>query len=294
MKNRLRKGEREAVRNRYAQAELLYKVMSKGAREVEKQMDHFRFAVEELFSEVMTIMDAVKEDAESASELCESYWDTLYCDLRDLDTANSSGEELRLATSEVVYLAMLLLTMCQGRRHISISANLMEQLAGCHPEAFDKLSKLFMPEVWRLGEDKVKSRVQAYMEDDEEWISDEIAEMLESLPDDGRVMSDGLQATDTQPGTLKGGSQLTNRQLVILFESLMGVTLNAQSTNIKALSRLLSKVSGNSEGGIRTLINKGVDYESKQTIDDVKLLAEWVKPIQPELAEKLLNNIDEE
>lgn len=294
MKNRLRKSEREAVRNRYAQAELLYKVMGKGAREVEKQMVHFRFAVEELFVEVMAIIDAVKEDAESASGLCESYWNTLYCDLRDLDTANSSDEELRMATSEVVYLAMQLLAMCQGRRHISISANLMEQLAGCHPEAFDKLSKRFMPEVWRLGEDKVKARIQAYMEDEEEWISDEITEMLESLPDDERVMSDELQATGVQPKILKGDSQLTNRQLVILFECLMGVTLNAQSTNIKALSRLLSKISGHAEGSIRALINNGVNYDSKQTMDDVKKLAELLNPIQPTLAEKLLNNIDEE
>lgn len=289
MKNRLRRSGREAVRNRYASSELLYKMMSKGARELEKQMAHFRFAVEELFVEVMTMMDAVKEDAESASGVYEDYWNTLYCDLRDLDTADSDDGELRLATSEVVYLAMQLLAMCQGRRYTNISACLMGQLAECHPEAFDELNKLFMPEVWRLDEDKVKARIQAYMEDEEEWISDDIADMLENLPDDKLALEEECKTKPT-----KDGSQLTNRQLVILFECLLDITLNAQYTNIKALSHLLSKVSGNSEGGIRTLIYKGVDYEAKQTIDDVKLLAELVNPIQPKLAEKLRNNIDEE
>lgn len=281
MKNRLRRSEREAVKNKYASTELLYKVMSKGAREVEKQMAHFRFTVEELFLEVMTIMDAVKEDAENAYDVYADYWDTLYCDLRDLDTANSDEEELRIATSEVVYMAILLLSMCKGRYYAKLSASLMEQIVACHPETFDKLSKLFMPEVWRLDEVKVKVRVQAYM-DSEEWISDDIAEMLESLPVENK--SSGEENISEITGN---NPQLTNRQLVILFEHLLDVSLIPGFTNIQAFSQLLGAVSGRSPASIRQVAMKEIDYASNSVQADINRVEGLVRPVSEKIANQL-------
>lgn len=281
MKNRLRRSEREAVKNKYASTELLYKVMSKGAREVEKQMAHFRFTVEELFLEVMTIMDAVKEDAENAYDVYADYWDTLYCDLRDLDTANSDEEELRIATSEVVYMAILLLTMCKGRCCAKLSASLMEQIVACHPEAFDKLSKLFMPEVWRLDEDKIKVRIQAYM-DSEEWISDDIAEMLENLPVENK--SSGEENISEITGN---NPQLTNRQLVILFEHLLDVSLIPGFTNIQAFSQLLGAVSGRSPASIRQVAMKEIDYASNSVQADINRVEGLVRPVSEKIANQL-------
>ena len=68
MKNRLRRREREAVKSKYAQSECLYKAIGKGARELEKRMGHFRFSVVELFMEVMTVVDNVKECPQDAHE----------------------------------------------------------------------------------------------------------------------------------------------------------------------------------------------------------------------------------
>ena len=112
MRNRLKRSEREAVRNRYATSELLYKVMSKPARELEREMSHFRFSVEELFLEVMSIIDNIKEVPQEAVGVTRDLWDMLYCDLRDLDTADSPEEEIKTATSEIVYTALLLLSCC--------------------------------------------------------------------------------------------------------------------------------------------------------------------------------------
>lgn len=283
MKNRLRRREREAIRSKYALNELLYKAMGKGARELEKRMGHFRFSTEELFMEVMARLDDVKECPQDASEALDDWWNTLYCDFRDLDTAESPDEEIRLATSEVVYVTLLLLGMCRGRYYQELPTILMTQLTVHHPGIFDELQQLFLPELWRIGEERVHARMNTYM-DSEEWISDEMAVLLENLP-----VEHGLEVVDGKIGA-KGETRLTNQQLIILFEHLLNVSLQPEFTNIKALSVLLGEVSGRSAGSIRQLIMKGVDYEKESVHADIDRLEVLVRPISATLADQLKNS----
>lgn len=283
MKNRLRRREREAIRSRYALNELLYKAMGKGARELEKRMGHFRFSAEELFMEVMARLDDVKECPQDASEALDDWWNTLYCDFRDLDTVESPDEEIRLATSEVVYVTLLLLGMCCSRYYKELPTILMAQLTEHHPGIFDELQQLFLPELWRIGEERVHIRMNTYM-DSEEWISDEIAVLLENLP-----VEHVLEVVDNKIAT-KGETRLTNQQLIILFEHLLNVSLQPEFTNIKALSVLLGEISGRSAGSIRQLIMKGVDYEKESVHADIDRLEALVRPISATLADQLKNS----
>ena len=286
MKNRLRRREREAVRSKYAATECLYRMMGKGARELEKQMGHFRLAAEEVFLEVMTMADRVKEDPGAAIGEYDGWWNTLYCDYRDMDTADSPDEELRLATSETVYMGMLLMGMCRGRVYSNLASAFMAQLTENHPESIDRLTCLFMPDVWKTGEERLKARMQDYMENNE-WISDEIRDLLENLPVEGQPP---LPDTGKEPA--KGDSQFTNRQLIILFESLMDLSLSSQYTNIKALARVISKVSGRSEGSIRTCINSGIDYDNPSVKNDVEVVAGQLDVLDAKLAGRLRNNVE--
>lgn len=287
MKNRLRRREREAVRSKYASAECLYRMMGKGARELEKQMGHFRLAAEEVFLEVMTMADRVKEDPGAAIGEYDGWWNTLYCDFRDMDTADSPEEELRLATSETVYVGMLLMGMCRGRVPGNLASAFMVQLTENHPESIERLTALFMPDVWKTGEERLKARMQDYMENDE-WISDEIRDLLENL---SAEVQPPLPDTGKEP--VKGDSQFTNRQLVILFGSLLDLSLSAQFTNIKALARLISKVSGRSEGSIRTCINSGIDFDKQPVKTDVEVVAVQLDALDAGLARMLRNNVEQ-
>ena len=286
MKNRLRRREREAIRSRYAGSELLCKAMGKGARELEKRMGSFRFSAEELFMEVMAMVDDVKEEPRCASEALDDWWNTLYCDFRDLDTADSPDEEIRLATSEVVYVTLLLLGMCRGRHYEMLPAILMAQLTQYHPHIFNELQQLFLPELWRIGEERVHTRINAYM-DSEEWISDEAVALLENLP------AENVPADTKADGTKGVTTGLTYRQLVILFAHLLDVSLQPEFTNIKALSILLSGVSGRSAGSIRQVIMKGVDYEKEAVHDDIDRIEALVRPISATLADQLKNSKEE-
>ncbi len=86
--------------------------------------------------------------------------------------------------------------------------------------------------------------------------------------------------------------KLTIRQLVILFESLMDITLSSSESNISAFSRLIGCATGKSDNSIRQIAMRH-SYENKQTKQDAKEVAELLRPVKPDLAEKILNNIEE-
>lgn len=285
MKNRLRKREREAVRNKYASNDF-YKMMTTGGREMEKQLGHFRLSVEELFLETMTVVDDVKESPREAIEELADLWNKLYCDYRDMDVADSPDEELRMAASEVVFVVLQLLHLRKGTNYSRISTCLMDQLTALHPEAFSRLSVLFMPKVWLMGERNLKIRMNAYMESDE-WISDEIEEMLVELPTETQMEVKSPKESTNMT------SALTNRQLVILFEHLLDISLQPEYTNIKALSQLLGEVSGRSAGSIRQTIMNGIDYESTSVHKDIDRLESLLRPIKETLADQIKNSKEE-
>lgn len=286
MRNRLKKSEREAVRNSYATSELLYKAISKPARTLEREMSRFRFSVEELFAEVMSIIDDIKEAPQEADNNIRDLWDTLYCDLRDLDTADSPDEEIKTAASEIVYATLLLLSFCEGTLYGKLAFELSFQMNEHHPGALDRIQVMYMPDVWRIGEEKLRSRMEEYMEG-EEWISDDICEMLDTLPSEVLSTDGNTKEVD------KNNSALTNRQLAILFEHLLNVSLQPGFTNIKAFSQLLAEVSGRSAGSIRQTIMRGVDYESTNVHADIDRIEALIRPISEKIADTIKNSKEE-
>lgn len=78
---------------------------------------------------------------------------------------------------------------------------------------------------------------------------------------------------------------LTNRQLVILFQQLLNVPLSSESTNISALARLISRVSGGKESSIRTQINnmKDIDFSDRNVAVDIQEIADLLEDISKEV-----------
>lgn len=285
MNNRLKRQERESVRSRYATSELLYKVMSGPARELECEMKQFRFSVEELYAYVLSVLDNIKErPADAMDGVVRNLWNTVYCDLRDMDVSDSPDEEIRLATTEVVCVVVILLSMCEGILYNNLSYELLGQLNQYHSEAYIDIQNRFMPSVWRLGEEMVRARIMEYMDSDDEWISDDIEEMIQKLP------SPQPQAESAVSKSTKGEPTMTNRQLIILFAHMLNITLSSEQTNINAFANLLSAINGHSANSIRTNIRSGIDYESATVHNDIDYLVSLVEPVSPKLSRLLKNN----
>ena len=76
--------------------------------------------------------------------------------------------------------------------------------------------------------------------------------------------------------------RLDTAQVIMLFESLLNVSLDPSHTNISALSKLIAKVSGYKEGSVRTKINQKRDYDNAKAKKDAEMLLELLKPIDKE------------
>lgn len=285
MKNRLRRNEKEAIRSEWGENPI-YRVLLTPCRELEKELGRLRLSAEEVFHETLRTLDEVKENPKDAAFVLQSFWDDIYCDLRDTDINDAPEEELQLAASEVVYAVMLMLSMLKGSVYTKLTMELMSKIMG-NGSHFDHLQELFMPNLWRYGEEKLKDYLEAYMESEEEWISDDINDHLSALP---KLSNEG--AKEKEPSKNNEQSQLSNRQLILLFENFMNVPLTPEYTNINALAKLISHVSGRSQGSIRQKIREGFDYDSEAVKEDVRLLADLIEPISHEKAESLRKNIE--
>lgn len=284
MQNRLSKSERDAVLKRYKNDEPLFKLMKLVGRKYERELKVFRFAVEELFLEVMTIVDDAKESVSEAREEYADLWNTLHCQYRDLCVGNADEDEFSIAVAEVMSIATILLSMCKEKGHTHLSLLFINQMNAYRANAYEQMLQEVMPVVYDIGEEKLKTRIREYMES-EEWISDDIQKMLMDLPDEPLRQLEQEEPTSTN-------DQLTNRQLALLFTHILDVGHTSDVVNVKALSKLMSCVSGRSSGSIRqTLMKmKEIDYKDSLVHQDLERIEALVRPISSKIADFIKNS----
>ena len=286
MQNRLSKSERDAVLKRYKNDEPLFKLMKLVGRKYERELKVFRFSVEELFLEVMTIVDDAKESASDAREEYADLWNTLHCQYRDLCVGNADEEEFSIAVAEVVSIATILLSMCKEKGLTHLSLLFINQMNDYRENAYEQMLQEVMPVVYDIGEEKLKTRIREYMES-EEWISDDILDMLKDLPTEPLRTS---ERQEEEPASTN--DQLTNRQLALLFTHILDGGHTSDVVNVKALSKLMSCVSGRSSGSIRqTLMKmKEIDYKDSLVHQDLERIEALVRPISPKIADFIKNS----
>jgi hypothetical protein len=160
-----------------------------------------------------------------------------------------------------------------------------EQLAK-HNQPSHRIEAAVLNNITRIGTDKFKASVQLYMNNEDDWLSDEIEEILDNTTTIQQEIPQKKVENETKT------IQLTNRQLMILFDLFLNKGFSTEFCNQKALATLLSRVSGRSEGSIRQKIREGVDYEIEDVCNDVNLLAQLLEPIDKTLAEKMKNLLE--
>lgn len=277
MKNRLRRHEKEAIHNKYKD-EPLYKLLYAPTKAFEREMKLFTLSSDEVFMEVMDILDRLKMDKNEARDYARSLWDTYYCDYRDLADTQVSDEEITLATSVVLYGVVMCLN--QAVSYTSLSAIILTQLSDPNNRVnVSHLNETYNKTYYRLNAQQIADAFVDYMKS-ERRVSQEIEELLSQLPK--TPIEEVNQTNDNQ-------DRISNRQLVLLFLELFNVPLD-HSTNINAFSKFLAYVSGRSAGGIRDIINRNeVDYDSEKTKEDLAILSQKIAPFAPRIADRIKN-----
>ena len=278
----LRRNEKESLRSRLLDGLVLYKAFQKPIREFEAEATGFRLSPEEVFWQVVVVLDKVKEYQEDALIDIRGLWDDIYVDYRDL---SDDDKGLDLLTAITVFCVQTCLVMLNAPLYRTMASIIGEQLAK-KVQPSQKMEAAVLNNITRIGTDKFKAVVQDYMNSEDDWLSDEIEEVLDATPNIQQGIPQKKEDNETK------AIQLTNRQLMILFDLFLNKGFSTEFCNQRALATLLSRVSGRSEGSIRQKIREGVDYEIEDVRNDVNLLAQLLEPIDNTLAEKMRNLIE--
>ena len=278
----LRRNEKESLRSRLLDGLVLYKAFQKPIREFEAEATGFRLSPEEVFWQVVVVLDKVKEYQEDALIDIRGLWDDIYVDYRDL---SDDDKGLDLFTAITVFCVQTCLVMLNAPLYRTMASIIGEQLAK-KDQPSHKMEAAVLNNITRIGTDKFKAAVQVYMNSEEDWLSDEIEEVLDTTPNIQQGIPQKKEDNETK------AIQLTNRQLMILFDLFLNKGFSTEFCNQRALATLLSRVSGRSEGSIRQKIREGVDYEIEDVRNDVNLLAQLLEPIDNTLAKKMRNLIE--
>ena len=278
----LRRNEKESLRSRLLDGLVLYKAFQKPIREFEAEATGFRLSPEEVFWQVVVVLDKVKEYQEDALIDIRGLWDDIYVDYRDL---SDDDKGLDLFTAITVFCVQTCLVMLNAPLYRTMASIIGEQLAK-KDQPSQKMESAVLNNITRIGTDKFKAVVQDYMNSEDDWLSDEIEEVLDATPNIQQGIPQKKEDNETK------AIQLTNRQLMILFDLFLNKGFSTEFCNQRALATLLSRVSGRSEGSIRQKIREGVDYEIEDVRNDVNLLAQLLEPIDNTLAKKMRNLIE--
>ena len=278
----LKRHEKESLRSKLLERSVLFKAFQTPIREMEVAARGFRLAPEEVFWQVTIVLDIVKEQQEDCLMDIRSLWNNIFADYRDLSGVDEGIEDF---SSLTVFCIQICLAALDEPLYRTMAAAIGEQLVQ-HNQPTQRMHASVLNNIARIDTRKFKAAVQAYMNSDDEWFSDEIVGILEDTP------NVQMPLPETNEGTVTKSPQLTNRQLMILFDLFLNKGFSPDYCNQDALAKLLSQVSGRSKGSIRQKIREGVDYETEEAHNDVKLIATLLEPIDATLATKMRNLIE--
>lgn len=121
----LQRNEKAKVKKLFAH-NAVYASLQHVCREYECRMTVFRLSPEDVFAEVVWLLDCIKEDTDGAEDMCTTLWNELYCNYRDISGREVTDEELRLAVTIVMLMVAICLNAMDVGYYTHLAAVLME------------------------------------------------------------------------------------------------------------------------------------------------------------------------
>ncbi len=277
--------------------------------EFEPRMPSLRLTPEEMLLECVTVLDDLKEHPDGQCRYINKLWNVIGQDLKARSLLGFDDGELDCGTT-LIYCAILsLLDQC-GADYAD--ATIMQR-SFLKSEPVDELQmqiestcSFFL--VFGNYAQPLSPYVMNYMQNPDEWQSEELKDLLKKLSPEGRRRASATMAsaptvpadsgsTDVPMQEVIPVSQLTNRQLIFLFEAMLDVQFTSTETNLKAMAHLLAAVSGRSEQSLRTKINeiKALRDSAKSDLSiqqDKRRVIELLRKINADTAPALAQKIE--
>ena len=280
MKRLLLRSEKEVVRSKTTDSTIC-QVLYPTCKNTEKSLKTFHLSAEQMMMEIISVIDTIRErDPKDAKLYILTLWNEIYCDCRDLSPDNTPEQELKLATATILHGVVLILAHCTT--YVSYYQNLIVAILS---QCSDPIDGCFCPEInkqynattFRFQEQKLCEEITNYINSDD-FISEDIQNVIATIEEQEEVPISS------------NSRKFTINQLIILFDIILDTSFENGLSNVSAISRLLSKISGYGEDSIRPRIEK-FSYDKAQTKLDAQQLIPYLQEIKPTLAKQLENNI---
>lgn len=267
MDSRLKRTERNAVRNKFGDHDL-FLFMQSPCSEYEKKSAKHKLSTDELFYECMIVLDKIKENPGDASLWMNSLWNDLYNSYNDPD-ADYDDEDLKTSVTEVVVCVACCLNVFGNRIYNKLNLTLMEQITKNYPN-YEEMLHLYSSSIYKLGEERFREDVMTYM-DSGDFYSDDISDLIQ-----------GIDTPD----------QLTITQSIFLFAGVLDISLDKAFTTGSKLAELIGKVTPYDAESIRTRNSELQKLLKKKPLsakitNDIEKVAKILEEYNPKIANYL-------
>lgn len=281
MKYLFRKELRDAVEDKYGEFRV-YEALRIPCIAQMNESEEFALHPSDLFYHTLFTIDEIKQwsSVDAKKYISNALWDDLYSCFRE-NGGVYSKDDLKKAVAEVMYSVAMLLTWSDIPNFIPLAGTMIYLIEMHMPGYTDDVHKKFDDSFDMQDADAFRKYLADYLVSDEQ-ISEDINVMIDEigLNDKTPVIESPVKEVESKTGTL------TISQLVILFSSVLNVSLDPTFDNQSSLATFIARVSGKEFESVRQkIMGLAKDKKpTKQTKKDAEVVAKMLDTYNPKLA----------
>ena len=284
MKHLFRKELRDAVEDKYGE-DRIYEALRIPCIAQMNDSEEFSLHPSDLFYHTLFTIDEIKtwRKVEAVKYFSNALWDDLYSCFRE-NSGVENKDDLNKAVAEVMYSVAMLLTWSEIAENIPLAGILIYQIEKHLPTYADRVHKKFDDGFGMQNKDAMRKYAAEYLLSDQQ-ISEDINVMIDEigLNEKAPVVESSVKEVKSKAGSLTIG------QLVILFSSMLNVSLDPTFDNQSSLATFIARVSGKEFESIRQKIMSlaRAKTTTKQTKKDAEIVAKMLDSYNPKLASEI-------
>lgn len=175
MTRNLNQEEKERVRDRFGE-QIFFRLINQSCKKYERELKVFRPSPEDIFVEVLNVLDDMKARPENNADLCDTIWDNLYCDFRERGE-DIPEAELNQAVAVVISMVMYCLVLLNMTRYNGVVGRLNLLLTEQYRNHLE-IELSFDTYATKIGKDALYKWVYDYMQSND-FLSEEVEDCID-------------------------------------------------------------------------------------------------------------------
>lgn len=175
MSRNLNQEEKERVKDRFSE-HIFFRLVNQSCKKYERELKVFRLSPEDIFVEVLNVLDDMKARPENNADLCDTIWDDLYCNFRERGE-DIPETELTKAVAVVISLVMYCLVLLNMTRYNGVVGRLNLLLTEQY-KGYGDIALSFDTFASKIGKDALYKWMYDYMQCND-YLSEEVEDCID-------------------------------------------------------------------------------------------------------------------